>query len=51
MISVSEAATSKKRVDDPYESESNRVAKNFWKVLESESLVDMATFCKGTIDT
>ena len=48
--SVSEAAASKESVDDPYEGESSGVAKLFRKVLEGESLVDVASDRKGTLN-
>ena len=47
--SVSEVAPGKESVDDPYEGESSGVAKKFRKVLESESLRDVASACKGAM--
>ena len=48
--SVSEASPGKESVDDPYEGESSGVAKNFRKVLESESLRDVASACEGAMN-
>ena len=43
------AAAGKESVDDPYEGESSGVAKQFQKVLESESLSDVASAGEGAM--
>ena len=48
--SGSEAAAGKESVDDPYEGESSGAPKKFRKVLESESLRDVASACEGAMN-
>ena len=48
--SASETASGKESVNDPYEGESSGVIKKFWKVLESESLRDVASACEGAMN-
>ena len=45
--SASEAAAGEESVDDPYEGKRSGVAKKFRKVLESESLRDVASACEA----
>ena len=48
--SASEAAAGKESGDDPHKGESSEVAKKFRKVMESETLRDVASACEGAMN-